>query len=476
MDAKESPGGSQGGPRDGGGRNGRPAKSSPRRAAVEILTRVDTTGAFAEPLLDEVLSGHVFPEPQDRGLLTQIVYGTLRMRGYLDWVIQSLCEKHSPTVSAAVRNILRTALFQVHFMDRIPAYAAVNEAVGLAKRTDPRSVPFVNGLLRNAVRKKDEVPLPSGKRDPARWISVVHSHPLWLVKQWIRQYGMEETADLCRAGNEIPPLAARVNGLKATRREVMDELRAEGMEAAETPWSPDGLVLPHTGRPVRELSCWREGRITLQDEASQLIARLVAPQPGERILDLCAGAGGKTTHLAERADDRCEILAVDNSPEKLRELEANAGRLGTRSIRTRVADAAGDLGRDLDESFHRVLVDAPCSGLGTLRRNPEIKWRLGASDIPPLAALQGRLLDNAARCVAPAPGGGILVYSTCTLLKQENEDVVLDFLRRHGDFRLSREVGGIPPELLDPQGFFRTFPHRHNTDGFFAAVLRKVGR
>jgi len=445
-------------------------KPSPRRAAAEILTRVDTTGAFAEPLLNEVLSGQVFPESQDRGLLTQIVYGTLRMRGYLDWMIRSLCEKRAPTVSPAVRNILRTALFQVHFMDRIPDYAAVNEAVRLVKETDPRMVPFVNGLLRNAVRKKDEVPLPSGTRDPVRRISIVHSHPLWLVKQWIRQYGLEETADLCRADNEIPPLAARVNALKATRREVRDELAAEGIEATEAAWSPDGLLLPHLGRPIREWPCWREGRITLQDEASQLVARLVDPQPGERILDLCAGAGGKTTHLAERTGDRGEILAVDSSTGKLRELEANAARLGIRSIRTRPGDATGDLGSDLHESFHRILVDAPCSGLGTLRRNPEIKWRLGISDIPPLSALQGRLLDRAARSVIP---GGTLVYSTCTLLKQENEDVVADFLHRHGAFRLSRGAAAVPPDLMDPQGFFRTWPHRHGTDGFFAAVLRK---
>jgi 16S rRNA (cytosine967-C5)-methyltransferase len=446
-------------------------KANPRRAAVEILTRVDTTGAFAEPLLDEVLSEEVFPDSKDRGLLTQIVYGTLRMRGYLDWIILTLCEKRSPAVSPAVRNILRTALFQVHFMDRVPDYAAVNEAVRLAKKTDFRAVPFVNGLLRNAVRRKGEVPLPSGTRDLARRISVVHSHPLWLVKQWLRQFGPEETAALCRAGNEVPPLSARVNRLAATRREVREELAAEGIEAAEAAWSPDGLLLPHTGKPIREWPCWREGRITLQDEASQLVTHLVAPQPGERILDLCAGAGGKTTHLAERAGDRADILAVDNSMDKLRELEENAARLGIRSIRTRPGDATGELGQDLHGSFHRVLVDAPCSGLGTLRRNPEIKWRLGAADIPPLATFQGRLLDRAALYVIP---GGTLVYSTCTLLGRENEDVVDGFLRRRPEYRqVTVFPQGIPPDMLDPSGFFRTFPHRQGTDGFFAAVLRK---
>ncbi|MGV8079161.1 MAG: 16S rRNA (cytosine(967)-C(5))-methyltransferase RsmB [Syntrophales bacterium] len=448
-------------------------KSSPRRAAVEILTRVDTTGAFAEPLLDEVLTGQAFDTPADRALLTQIVYGTLRMRGYLDWVIRSLCEKRSPAVSPPVRNILRTALFQIHFTDRIPDYAAVNEAVRLAKQVDARTVPFVNGLLRNAVRRRDAVPLPSGTKDPARRISIVHSHPLWLVKQWIRRYGIEETADICRAGNEIPPLAVRVNAGRATRRGVREELAAEGIEAADAPWSPDGLLLPHTGRSIRELACWKEGRITVQDEASQMVARLAAPRPGDRILDLCAGAGGKATHLAEITGDEATILAMDSSREKLGELERNAGRLGIRSIRTLAADATADPGEDFHESFHRVLVDAPCSGLGTLRRNPEIKWRLGASDIPLLSDLQGRLLDRGARCVMP---GGTLIYSTCTLLKQENEDVVADFLHRHGDFQQVREIDDVPREMLDPQGFFRTFTHRHGTDGFFAAVLRRAGR
>lgn len=446
-------------------------KSSPRRAAVEILTRVDTTGAFAEPLLDEVLSSRAFDEPSDRALLTQLVYGTLRMRGYLDWVIRSLCEKRSPAVSPPVRNILRTALYQIHFTDRIPDYAAVNEAVLLAKRVDARTVPFVNGLLRNAVRRKEEVPLPSGTRDPAGRISIVHSHPLWLVKQWIRQYGIEETADLCRSGNGIPPLAVRVNALKATRRDVREELAAEGIAAEETPWSPDGLLLPHTGHPIRELSCWKAGKITIQDEASQLVARLFDVRAGDRILDLCAGAGGKATHLAERAGDGASILAVDNGPEKLQELEKNAARLGIRSIRTHLADATEDLGDGFRESFHIVLVDAPCSGLGTLRRNPEIKWRLRPSDIPPLSKLQGRLLDRGASCVMP---GGTLAYSTCTLLRQENEDVVADFIRRHRDFQQVRASVEIPKELVDAQGFFRTLPHHHGTDGFFAAAFRKA--
>lgn len=446
-------------------------KSSPRRAAVEILTRVDTTGAFAEPLLDEVLSSRVFDEPSDRALLTQLVYGTLRMRGYLDWIIRSLCEKRSPAVSTPVRNILRTALYQIHFTDRIPDYAAVNEAVGLAKRVDARTVPFVNGLLRNAVRRKEEVPLPSGTKDPAGRLSIVHSHPVWLVKQWIRQYGIEETADLCRAGNGIPPLAARVNALRTTRRDVREELAAEGIAAEETPWSPDGLLLPHTGHPIRDLSCWQAGKITIQDEASQLVARLFEMRMGDRILDLCAGAGGKATHLAERTGDGASILAVDSSPEKLRELEKNAARLGIHSIRTHRADATEDLGDGFRESFHIILVDAPCSGLGTLRRNPEIKWRLRPSDIPPLSGLQGRLLDRGASCVMP---GGTLVYSTCTLLRQENEDLVADFIRRHKDFQQVRASAEIPKELVDAQGFFRTLPHRHGTDGFFAAVFRKV--
>ncbi|NPU85348.1 MAG: 16S rRNA (cytosine(967)-C(5))-methyltransferase RsmB [Syntrophaceae bacterium] len=447
--------------------------ASPRRAAVEILNRVDTTGAFAEPLLDEVLSGRLFTEPADRALLTQIVYGTLRMRGYLDWVIRSLCEKRSPAVSTTARNILRTALYQIHFTDRIPDYAAVNEAVGIAKKLDPRTVPFVNGLLRNAVRRKDEVPLPSGTKDPARRVSIVHSHPLWLVKQWIRSYGLEETVDLCRAGNEIPPLAARVNALKASRREVREELAAEGIEAADAPWSLDGIILSHTGRSARELSCWKAGRITIQDEASQLVARLLYARPGDRILDLCAGTGGKATHLAERTGDGASIVAMDSSPAKLRELEKNAARLGIRSIRTQPVDATAELGEHFHNSFQSVLVDAPCSGLGTLRRNPEIKWRIGVSDVPPLSVLQSRLMDRGARCVSP---GGTLVYSTCTLLKQENEDVVADFLRRHGDFQQVREIHEIPKELLDMNGFFRTLPHRHGTDGFFAAVLRKATR
>ena len=444
-------------------------KNSPRRLAVEILNRIDEAAAYAEPLLDAALSGTALANPHDRGLLTELVYGTLRMRGRLDWIIGQLYRGDAAALETGVRNILRTGLYQLWYTDRIPPFAAVNEAVGIAGKTCPAASGLVNALLRTALRKKDAIAWPDMAKDPGKAISVIHSHPRWLVERWLDEFGIDETIAICRANNAVPPLALRVNSLKASREQAVAALAQEGLTVEPTAFSPDGLLLASPAAGLRETDSWREGLIRIQDEASQLIALLLSPDPGENLLDLCAGTGGKTLHLAALMENRGRVTAVDLHSDKVRQLQEEAGRLGTTIVETYAADAATPPEIFLG-FFDRVLLDAPCSGLGTIRRNPEIRWRLAPKDLNNCMQIQKRLLRSAADCVRP---GGRLVYSVCTVTPEENEAVIEDLLNGRTDFSLIKPpiAGGIPPELIDPAGFFRTFPHLHGTDGFFAALL-----
>lgn len=443
---------------------------SVRRIAVDILNRIDREGAYAEPLLDAVLCGSEITTPLDRGLLTELVYGSLRMRGRLDWIVGQLYRGDASALETAVRNILRTGLYQLLFADRIPPFAAVNEAVRIARDLSPSASGLINAILRNALRKKEAITWPDMAKAPEKAIAALHSHPHWLVRRLLAQFDTEETIALCRANNTIPPLTIRVNTLRTSREQALAALAKEGIAAEPTLFSADGIILTSPAAGLRKTPPYTEGLIRIQDEASQLIGRIVAPKPGKRVLDLCAGSGGKTLHLAALMGNRGRIVALDLHSERLRMLREEAGRLGVTIAETRTADAATAL-ESFDSLFDRVLLDAPCSGLGTLRRNPEIRWRLAPADINGCMRTQQLLLKNAAECLRP---GGRLVYSVCAVAPEENEIVVDDFLRNHSDFRLIPPEN-IPPALIDAQGYFRTSPHLQGMDGFFAALLVRFG-
>ncbi len=446
-------------------------KESARSLAVHILNRIDQAGLFAEPLLDQALSSGALTDAHDRRLLTEIVYGTLRMRGRIDWVIARFYKGDPETMDGGVRNILRTALYQFFFTDRIPAFAIVDEAVKLVKTVHPTASGLVNAILRNVIRREKEIFWPQIEQDPAVHISVCHSHPLWLVKQWIVLFGLQETLDICSANNEIPPLSVRVNRLRGTREEVMLRLQESGFNVTETQFSPDGLVLTYPATSVRDTFSYKEGQIQVQDEASQLAARLLDPRPGEKIFDACAGAGVKASHLAEIMKNQGTVTAVDISRQKIKALRENTDRLGIVIVEPLVRDLREDPGEAFRGDFDGILLDVPCSGLGTLRRNPEIKWRITAQDLRRHADLQKRLLGVAAGCLRQ---GGRLVYCTCSVMPEENENVISDFLSRNRDFRCIPPPALIPPSMVTDQGFFRTRPDRHGTDGFFGAVLQRI--
>jgi 16S rRNA (cytosine967-C5)-methyltransferase len=443
---------------------------TPRGIAVEILNRVALTDAYAEPLLDACLSTHDLPNIHDRRLLTELVYGVLRRQGHLDWIIGKYYRGDYKALDIFLKNILRTGLYQLLYTSRIPVFAVVDEAVKLTKIHHPGGTGLVNAILRNYLRKSEGLVYPKLEEAPLEYIAVVHSHPRWLVERWLKILGAEATAALCDANNEIPPITLRVNGLKVTREKAKSELATDTIEAGETVFSPHGLVIAKHGPSLRETASYQKGHVLLQDEASQLIGSLVAPQPEEKILDICAGTGVKTTHLSEIMGNKGKITAVDINAGKLASLRELADRLGIDNVETKVGDATTDPGPLWQGQFDRALVDAPCSGLGTLRRNPEIKWRIRAHDLKTFSGLQKQLLHRAAACLKK---GGTLVYSVCSVMPEENEAVIDDFLKHHSDFIPAAPPVSIDRALIDQRGFFRTNPAIHGTDGFFGAVMVK---
>ncbi|MEA1935239.1 MAG: 16S rRNA (cytosine(967)-C(5))-methyltransferase RsmB [Thermodesulfobacteriota bacterium] len=445
-------------------------ENNPRTIAVNILNRIDKTGSFAEPILDSYLSRNIFNNIQDRRLLTQLVYGTLRMRGHLDWIIQHLYSGRLKSLDTGIKNILRTGLYQLMFTDRIPEFATVDEAVKITKKKYPGRSGLVNAILRNAIRKKGELEYPDIDKAPSLHISIIYSHPLWIVERWLKIFGVEETLEICKANNENPPLTLRVNRLKTDRDELLKVLSNDGFTVRPAEFSPYGTILSNPHVSVRETKYYKMGQVQIQDEASQLISRLVNPKPGEKIMDICAGVGGKTTHMAEMMQNTGNILALDISHKKIGSLKEMSERLGVTIIDTLTGDATSEPEKTLHGKFDRVLVDAPCSGLGTLRRNPEIKWRMLPEDLKSFPPLQKRILNNARHYLKR---GGTLIYSTCTIMPEENEDVVASFLSDNPGFERIHPNATINDKMVDNDGFFRTYPHRHGTDSFFGAVLVK---
>jgi 16S rRNA (cytosine967-C5)-methyltransferase len=445
---------------------------SVRRLAAEILAKVDTRKAYADLLLDYTLKSAGL-DARDRALVTELTYGTLRWRGRLDGYVNPRIRGSLKTTDPFIRNLLRLTLYQLMFLDRIPDYAAVNEAVKLAKSHGGRSTAgFVNGVLRTILRGKEEAIGPELTDGRIGNFAEYWSHPEWLVQRWLQYFGSEEIEPLLKANNEEAPLVLRTNLNRGTREALLDLFASRNVQALPSPWSPQGIRI-ESNVPVDELPGFQDGRFQIQGEASQLVAYLLGPKPGERILDACAAPGGKTTHVAELMADCGLIVATDISAKGIEHLKENVKRLGLKSIHVLCADITRGLSRSAENSYDRVLVDAPCSGFGTLRSHPEIKWNRSESDIRRLSQLQERILIRSASYLKP---GGILVYSTCTLIEDENEKVIEDLLHHHREFVLEQAANYLPEQAksIVHGSYFLALPQRHNTDGFFAARLRKV--
>jgi 16S rRNA (cytosine967-C5)-methyltransferase len=441
--------------------------SQARYEALGVLVRVERDRAFADRALEAALEDTSL-DPRDAGLCTEIVYGTLRWRRFLDWRLGPHLKRPLAKLDPWVRALLRLSAYQLLLLDRVPSWAAVDEAVSIArlKSRGPGPAQFVNAVLRSLARETATPPLPASTIASA---ATQLSFPDWIASRWIGRYGLAEAEALMAAMNQRPPVTVRANALRGSREDLARRLRDEELaETHPTALSPDGLVVAR-GAPAR----WRafaEGLCTIQDEASMLIARLVDPQPGELIADVCAAPGTKSTHLAELMRDRGRIVAIDAHAGRLGLLAQSAKRLGV-SIVEAHAGSVETLGGRWTAGCDRVLADAPCSNLGVLRRNPDAKWRRTEADLARLVHTQRDILTAAASLVKP---GGQLVYATCSLEAEENDDAVKAFLAAHPDWRIDPPADFPVP--ADALGFIRCLPHIHGTDGFTAIRLSRSSR
>jgi 16S rRNA (cytosine967-C5)-methyltransferase len=424
--------------------------SDARRLAFEVLADVNDRGAFADAALGRALARAPLPN-DDRRLATQLVYGVLARQAPLDHTIDAYAKRSR--VDDRVRIALRLGLFQIAFLDRVPHYAAVDTAVALVRENAPYAAGFVNAVLRRATR--DGLAAPPAK-EPQR-SAVLLSHPAWLVETWRRELGADEADALMDANNRPMPTVLRA---LIERGEAMAALRARGIEASAARYAPDAIACSWAA-PV-------PGIAIAQGEASQLVALLPGVRAGDRVLDACAAPGGKTAYLAAQVGPTGRITAVDRAPSARRRIEATCRTAGVANVEI-VEGTIENLGA-LGE-FDAVLADAPCSGLGTLREHPEIRWRRSPGDVADLAARQRSILRAAAQHVRR---GGVLVYATCTLTRAENDAVVDDFLAEHSTFAEDADgaAGAVAP-FLDARARLRTFPHRDDMGGFFAARMRR---
>ena len=447
-------------------------KKKPRAICLDILNRIEGADLHPDRLLTDSFKRYRYLTSLDRSFLTELTYGVFRWRGKLDWVIRQFSKIPLEKIELETLNILRLGLYQILFLSRTPASAAVNESVELAKRIRGKGgAGFVNALLRSSIRQKDEIYYPDIAEEAALHISINQSHPLWLVERWVKEMGVEETLNICTFNNRISSLTLRTNTLKMNRKDLLEKLRQKELKPFPTTYSEEGIVLKDPP-PTSELPSIKEGLYIIQDEASQLVTAVLDPKPGERILDGCAAPGGKTTHIAQKMENQGEIYALDLSQGKLDLIEEMCQRSGIKIVKIIKGDAAQPLPILRGLKFDRVLADVPCSGFGTLRRNPDLKWRRGEGDIKRLSELQFSILKNLSVYVKE---GGVLIYSTCTIFHEENEDVVEKFLEGHPEFQLDR-IDKVLPEKYHTfiqNQYFKTFPPKDGMDGFFVARMKR---
>lgn len=445
----------------------------PRETALKILYEISEKGAYSNIALNKYLEAGRLTDT-DRAFVTELVYGTVKWRLKLDWVISRFSKIKLKKISPWILNILRLGAYQLLYMDRVPESAACNESAKLAKKYGHQaSTGFVNALLRNIARNAGNTEYPDAASEPLKYLSIVYSHPEWMVERFLELFGREFTESLLAANNEVPEFTIRTNMLKTTRDGLMEALAAENVQAAAGRFSRDAVIIKNPSS-VSRLDAFRKGLFQVQDESSMLVAQVLDPRPGELVLDACSAPGGKATHIAQLMGNKGTVLARDIHEHKIRLIDQAASRLGIEIIKTGIRDAAIP-DPELASKADRVLLDAPCTGLGIIRRKPDIKWARENSDTKEIVQLQKKLINAAASCVKP---GGVLTYSTCTILPEENGKIIKDFLEENHGFGLEDMTPLLPEELWDKvaeKGMLQLYPNRDGTDGFFIAKLRKRG-
>lgn len=445
---------------------GQISKVNARLLALKIINSVFYEGAYANIALNKALSANKNLNDLDRRFVTELVYGTIKAKGTIDWLLTQNISRPLHKVSPVILNILRLGMFQIFFLARIPASAACNEAVNLAKKFGHQgTAKFVNGVLRNSIRNKEHLTYPTLEVDKVLHVALTYQHPQWLAGRWIKQYGLEEAIKLCEYNNHIPPLTLRVNTLLISREELLTKLLKEDFAAKNSEWCADGIVCQKI--PSLSVLFDKFGQyIYIQDESSMLVGGILAPHEGETIIDVCSAPGGKTTHLAQLMQNKGRIIAADVHEHKIALIKENAARLGINIIQAQVQDATKRVAQWVNLA-DKVLVDAPCSGLGVLGRRAEARWTKTKEDLATFPPLQLTILENAA---AYLKVGGKLVYSTCTLEKAENSAVIEKFLANNTNFRLA---GFKHPKSGDLINELQILPQNDGIDGFYICALEK---
>lgn len=441
-----------------------------REAAIVIVNKVLREKAYSNIAMKQVLEQSNLSRV-DKALVTEIVNGTLKNLIKLDYIAGQFV-KMNKKLDHAIEDILRTGIYQILYLDRIPDSAVCNEGSNLARKySNEGAVKFVNGVLRNVSRNKENIQFPDKAKHPVNYLSVVYSHPAWIVEKWLSDFGFEFTEQLLNANNQVPSFTIRVNKLKTDKESLVKILEQEGIEYSHGIYNKEALYIKGTSA-IENKPSFQQGYYQIQDESSMLAGHVLSPKAGDLIIDVCSAPGGKATHAAELMDNKGRIIARDIFEHKLELIKQSCKRLGITIIETELFNA-----KELDHKFigkaDKVLVDAPCSGLGVLRRKPDLKWKKVPDDFEALAKLQQQILSKAAEYVKP---GGVLLYSTCTINKSENIKVVEAFLKSREDFYME-DLGQFLPLNLEAhtkdKGYIEIFPNIHGIDGFFIARLRR---
>jgi len=443
-----------------------------RTRALSLLTMLDQGGCTLDSLLEK-MDMKTPMAPRDRAFLNTLVYGVLRWRARLDWIIGQHSTTRLKKIDPKVLNILRIGLFQMVYLDRVPVSAAVNTSVEMTKSfAAPWVVKFVNALMRKMASKPLNLSELPPTMDCTTSLAVTMSFPEWLVTRWCQRFGVDDTRALCTTLNSVPPTTVRTNTLKWSREDLKNALSEDVSDLWYTFHAPEGISFTGAKKAIGQLPAFLAGGFQVQDEGAQLAMHLLSPKPGETILDACAGLGGKTGHMAQLMNNKGKIVAMDINGDKLHRLEMEMQRLGITIVETVTGDLTNTPNTLPPAHFDRILLDAPCSGLGVIRRNPDTKWSFSEKDLTPCRQRQHRLLTQIAPLVKP---GGLLMYVVCSTEPEENESVVDDFLAHHSHFEIEPPPNEHPVKasFFTSRGFFRSRPHRDQMDGFFGARFRR---
>lgn len=445
-----------------------------RALAVKIITRCERSDAYLDKILDlEIRNSNL--NDFDKSLLTEITHGVIRWMRRLDWFLNGFYRGQYEKCVPEVKNALRVALYQILFLNKIPYFAAVNEAVEFVKQIrGEKHAGVVNGLLRNIIRTLDALVWPTREIDEVNYLGIIQSHPNWMVRRWVNRFGFDETEALCEANNKRPVIYLRLNKMKATSEELTRYLTEKNLTFNISPYLDYFFGVKMMSK-IYEDEQFKAGIFTVQDVSAGLVTHLIDPKEGELIMDLCAAPGGKTTHMAEYSNDQAKIIAIDKYSIRIESLKKNLERLGLKNVLTLQEDLINPK-TDLIKTkmigrADKVLVDAPCSGFGVITKKPDIKWKRDSKDIIKLTKIQFELLELAEKFVKP---GGALIYSTCTTEIEENQEMIERFLNKYPYYTIDSATKYLPLEVVNSSGMMETFLHRHNIDGAFAVRLLKL--